>query len=385
MPEAETTRAMSTQLAARRAERYWSRSPQLRLARVLSDHGWTRVAQADDADLVIVTSRDELAAVSPREGQLVSFVAGTELVTHKGRLARLLRAHGLSEHLQPETFLIDEDPAEISALRARARAEPDAVWIRKPVARGRGIGVEVVTDIERWLASRVVPGPFGEELVQRYITDPLLLEETKSEIRSYVLIASTDPLLVLYHDGTVRLTSLPFVRGDWANPLVHVTNTYRQKSADPERWEARGAAMKWTLSALARDVHARGLTGDPAWLETTLRPALVTMVRAVIRALAPSLPRRRGAFQLLGMDCILSGDLEDLWLTEMQLGPGLSVDNPVKAQLIPEMVEEAAAIVLEIRDRLRRGEDPRFVASRRSFEWVYAEPEDGAVDEAEWL
>jgi tubulin polyglutamylase TTLL4 len=376
---------MSTDLAARRAERYWSRSPRLRLASVLGEHGWTRVARADDADLVIVTSREELASVSPREGQLVSFVAGTEVVTNKGRLARLLRAHDLSEHLQPETFLIDEDPAELSALRERARLEPDAVWIRKPVARGRGIGVEPIADVERWLASRAVPGPFGEELVQRYITDPLLLEETKSEIRSYVLIASVDPLLVLYHDGTVRLTSLPFVCGDWANPLVHVTNTYRQKSADPERWEARGAAMKWTLSALAREVYARGLTGDPAWLDTTLRPALITMVRAVIRALAASLPRRRGAFQLLGMDCILSRDLEDIWLTEMQLGPGLSVDNPVKARLIPEMMQEAAAIVLEIRDRLRRGEDPRLLTSRRSFYWVYAEPEDEAIDEARWL
>ena len=188
-----------------------------------------------------------------------------------------------------------------------------------------------------------------------------------------MLIASTDPLLVLYHDGTVRLTSLPFVRGDWSNPLVHVTNIYRQKQADPERWEAHASSMKWTLDALGRDVHARGLTSDPAWVESTLRPALIAMIRAVVRALAPKLERRRGAFQLLGMDTMVTDDLEDLWLTEIQLGPGLSTEGPVKAALIPDMLQEAAALVLEIRDRLRRGEDPRALATRRSFHWVYAD------------
>ena len=189
----------------------------------------------------------------------------------------------------------------------------------------------------------------------------------------------TDPLLVLYHDGTVRLTSSPFVRGDWANPLVHVTNTYRQKLAFPAGWAARGDEMKWTLEALGHDVHARGLTDDPAWLDTTLRPALMVMVRTVARALAASLVRRPGTFQLLGMDSMLTDDLEDLWLTEMQLGPGLSVDGPVKATLIPSMVEEVAAIVLEVRDRLGRGEDPRDLTTPRGFRWVYVEPQGGAT------
>ena len=377
--------SIATDLSARRPERYWSRSPHFRLARLLERRGWTRVDRPDDADLLLVGSQGGLAGLSPREGQVVDVVGGTELVTHKGRLTRLLRAHGLAETLQPETFLIDDEPAEIERLRARARAAPDAVWIRKPVARGRGIGVEPLVEVEPWLAARAGPGAHGEELIQRYITNPLLLEGTKSEVRSYVLIASTDPLLVLYHDGTVRLTSLPFVRGDWSNPLVHVTNTYRQKQADPERWEARGAALKWTLAALGRDVHARGLTGDPDWLDTTLRPALVAMLRAVVRALAPSLARRRGAFQLLGMDTLLTDDLEDLWLTEIQLGPGLSVDNPVKAQLIPAMLQEAAAIVLEIRDRLSRGEDPRVLSSRRSFRWVCAEPDLTELDDEDLL
>ncbi len=126
---------------------------------------------------------------------------------------------------------------------------------------------------------------------------------------------------------------------------------------------------------------ARGLTADPDWLDNSLRPALKVMVRTVIRTVKASLVKRPGAFQLLGMDSILTDDLEDLWLTEMQLGPGLSVEGPVKAQLIPTMIQEVAAIVLEVRDRRSRGEDPRELSCLRGFQWVYAEPRRGEPED----
>ena len=39
----------------------------------------------------------------------------------------------------------------------------------------------------------------------RYITNPLLLEGRKFDIRAYMLIASTEPFLILFHKGYVRL------------------------------------------------------------------------------------------------------------------------------------------------------------------------------------
>jgi hypothetical protein len=122
---------------------------------------------------------------------------------------------------------------------------------------------------------------------------------------------------------------------------------------------------------LGRDVHARGLTDDPAWVDSRLRPALIGLLHLVISAAAPHLRPRRGAFQLLGMDTILEEDLERIWLTELQLGPGLSLEGSVKAELIPSMLQEAVSIVLEIHDRLALGQDPTRLASQRRFRWVY--------------
>jgi hypothetical protein len=360
-----------TGIWARPSGRYFSCGGDTKLARLLRYYAWTKVESPAYADIVLLGSLRHLADHPVRDGQLVDVVEGTEHLTHKGRLHRLLQASERTATLQPETFLVDEEPAALERLAARARAEPGAIWIRKPVARGRGIGVSVIDDVDAYMRARAQAREHGEELVQRYIERPLLLEGRKSEVRSYVLVACTDPLLVLYHDGTVRLTSLPFVCGDWANPLRHVTNTYRQKQASPELWARRGDALKWTLDRLGRDVHARGLTPDPAWVDTRLRPALIGLLHLVFSAVAPRLRPRRGAFQLLGMDAILDDDLEHVWLTEIQLGPGLSLDNSVKAVLIPSMLQEALSIVLEIRDRLAAGQDPTQLRSQRQFRWVY--------------
>lgn len=359
-------------MSARAPETYWTRSARLKWVHLLERRGWSRVADPGAAALLLCGSQALAKGMAPRDDQLVDVVPGTERATHKGNLTRLLRGAGLAGELMPETFLVDDDPAELEALRARARAEPGAVWIKKPVGRGSGIGVAAIPDVERWLAERGDTPPIeGPELVQRYIEQPLLLDGTKSEIRSYLLVAGSDPLRVLYHDGSVRLTSLPFQHGDWSNPLVHVTNTYRQKRADPALYEERGADLKWSLEHLAADVLHRGLTDDPRWLEDTLRPALVSLAHQVMRALAPRIPRRGGSFQLLGMDTILDADLQQVWLTEVQHGPGLALDGPVKAALVPAMLEEAMDIVLEARDQRRLGEPTEELGSRRRFQWVY--------------
>lgn len=39
---------------------------------------------------------------------------------------------------------------------------------------------------------------------QKYIDKPLLMDGKKFDFRVYMLIASMDPLIVLYHDGFLR-------------------------------------------------------------------------------------------------------------------------------------------------------------------------------------
>ena len=48
----------------------------------------------------------------------------------------------------------------------------------------------------------------------------------------YWLIASLNPLLVLmYPEGTVRLTTKKFKLSHLDDPLIHITNLYQQKNS----------------------------------------------------------------------------------------------------------------------------------------------------------
>ena len=200
-----------------------------------------------------------------------------------------------------------------------------------------------------------------------------MLDQRKSEIRIYWLIASLEPLRVLmYREGTTRLTSQPFKLDDFENPLIHITNAFQQKNHpdfDP------AVELKWEFDRLERHlVEERGLAA-PGHLERELRPRLRACLAFVARAARERLaspPTQGHYFGLYGADFILDGRLRP-WLTEVQRGPGLSHDDPVKARLIPPMLAEALRIVLEIQAQRRAGEPPGPLASVRNFEWVVDE------------
>ena len=47
-------------------------------------------------------------------------------------------------------------------------------------------------------------------MAQKYISNPDLIDGHKYDFRVYMLIASTDPLIVYYHDGFLRLSLFKF-------------------------------------------------------------------------------------------------------------------------------------------------------------------------------
>lgn len=67
-----------------------------------------------------------------------------------------------------------------------------------------------------------VSKPLGR-IIQKYIHNPLLIKKRKFDIRCYMLIASTKPLLVLFHHGYLRLSMNEFQNDD-NNLITHLTN-----------------------------------------------------------------------------------------------------------------------------------------------------------------
>ena len=323
-----------------------------------------------------------------RPFQLLNHFPNERAVTDKGLLVEHLTAHSknasrdeiaMHDFVQ-ETFCLylAEDRARFFA-QLPATDTRDNLWILKPCASSRGRGIRILWQFDELRDAYAHPDRYDFQpeteryVIQRYIRNPLLLDGRKSEIRIYWLVASVNPLTVLmYREGTVRLNTSPFSLDDFDNTLIHVTNVFQQKSHpdyDPS------AVLKWSFADW--DIYLRDelklVDGD--WVEGFLKPRLRKMLKFVIEAARGSLSEYTGAglpFALFGADIIFDDTLQP-WLTEVQKGPGLSFDDPVKERVIPAMLQEVLNIVLEVRQRKRDGRDLKSLESVHHFEWVVRE------------
>lgn len=185
-------------------------------------------------------------------------------------------------------------------------------------------------------------------VVQRYIENPLLVNGRKLDLRAYLLVASTDPYVVLFRPGYVRL-AMDQYDSKGKSPFSHLTNQYVQKK-HPE-YEAKKDESVWTMSRFnefINDVVAPEVGVPLNWaidvLPTEMKKIMVQCFQS-IRANLPS-TTTNGRFELLGIDFMLDDKL-NLWLIEVNVNPALATNNATLEAVIPDVVQEALYIAIE--------------------------------------
>jgi len=308
------------------------------------------------------------------KGQLINHFAEEGAMINKGRLTANINAVG-GRDFYPESYRL-YDPSERDAFfeQLPGEGDPEEIWILKPADLSKGIGIRVLRQfdglrrqfLEQDLSDPVVD-PDLDYIAQRYLAEPLLLDGKKSELRIYWLIASLDPLRVLMFDeGTVRLTSQPYSLEDMDNPLVHITNSYQQKKHGNLQ---DTAALKWTFAKLQEYLTDDLGIAAPDFIDSQLLPRIRDCLSQIVEAVVDELRHTKTAascFGLYGADVILDASLKP-WITEIQKNPGLDHDNPVKAQIVPAMLREAVQIALATESG-----DWQDLPNR--FEWIVGSP-----------
>lgn len=339
-----------------------------------------------EADLLWIRKnpREWYEALWPQ--QALNHIPGQSAMVRKADLAASLHRYGTAHpgsdfshgnFFQPTYCFSDPDETAAFVRQLPAKDTPDNLWILKPSNLSKGRGVKIVWQFD-WLRTELdrhgkvtfrYEGKELEYVVQRYIKNVLLLDGRKSEVRIYWLIASLDPLLVLiYPEGTARLTLQPYKLDDFANPLIHITNTYQQKKHGGEDLDAE---LKWDFARLQAYLSSeKGAPDD--FVGRVLPDKFGRILACVVRASMESLRERPPDgffFGLYGADFILDDQLTP-WLTEIQRGPGLSHDDVVKQRLLPAMLRGAVSIVLETLAKKRKGEPVTEPSDTHGFEWV---------------
>ncbi|XP_067312344.1 tubulin polyglutamylase TTLL5 [Pseudorasbora parva] len=268
-------------------------------------------------------------------------------LTRKDRLykniQRMQQTHGFQNfHIVPQTFVLPAEYQEYSSSFSKDKG----AWIIKPVASSRGRGIYLVNN-----PSQI---PLDENiLVSRYISNPLLIDDFKFDVRLYVLVTSYDPLLIyLYEEGLARFATVKYnhATANIKNQFMHLTNySVNKKSSDYvscDDPEVEDYGNKWSMSAMLRYLRQEGkdttlLMGQ---IEDVIVKAVLSAEIHIATACKMFVPHRCNCFELYGFDVLIDSNLKP-WLLEVNLSPSLACDAPLDLKIKASMISDMFSLV----------------------------------------
>ncbi|XP_029452661.1 probable tubulin polyglutamylase TTLL2 [Rhinatrema bivittatum] len=289
---------------------------------------------------------------------------GTVRILRKDSLARHLKrmkaVYGVSHYeFSPVAFILPNDYIKFVAeytQESLSHGRRRSYWICKPIDLSRGRGIFIFHDIKDLTYHSAV-------IVQKYITNPLLISGYKFDLRIYVCVTSFCPLTVyVYQEGLVRFATEKFDLDSLDNIYAHLTNTSINKYgiSYSKGKERVGCGCKWTLSQFRSYLYSLDIDNVLLWQR------IHNIVIMTLLAIASQVPPTPNCFELFGFDVLIDENLKP-WLLEVNYGPALSLDCSsdvtVKKSLIHDIVE---LLNYKATDGLGHSSDCKKLASQTS-------------------
>ncbi|UYV61552.1 TTLL4 [Cordylochernes scorpioides] len=258
-------------------------------------------------------------------------------------VSRMAARYGRAFNFIPETYVLPQDAKNLKNAWERSGSKKN--WIIKPPASARGTGIHV---IHKWSQ---IPKK-QPVVVQRYLSAPFLINDTKFDLRLYVLLTSFDPLRIyVYDDGLVRFASVKYSKAQHSlgDRFMHLTNysiNKRSASYTSNEDETICQGHKWSLKALWGYLEKQGIDTKTLWssLVDIIIKTIISCECHVWRLVKYNTKSRYSCFELFGFDILLDKNLRP-WLLEVNISPSLHsnslLDTNIKGNLVKDMLNIA--------------------------------------------
>lgn len=182
----------------------------------------------------------------------------------------------------------------------------------------------------------------------------------KFDLRLYYLVASVDPLIVFYHDGSLRVSLSEYNDKIFESTTDHLTNLGRNEAMDNctisfEDWEVE---LKRHVAANPSRFPAHVAADPLSHVRNQCKNAIAELVAATRDVAFYGIRNNRTTmenyFSLLGADFIVDIDLH-VWMTEAQSSPGFGHETKVRRSLYDRFIPSAIDIVAEVMEKQEAG------------------------------
>jgi tubulin polyglutamylase TTLL5 len=233
----------------------------------------------------------------------------------------------------PETYVL---PNDFMLLSEEIEKQKDLLWIVKPAGSSQGKGI--------FLTNKINEIPPGQAMVaSRYISNPLLINDLKFDLRIYIAVTSMDPLRIyIYKEGMARFATEPYDLKNPRNRFVHLTNYSLNKYAPGYKdLNQDGKGFKWTLTALKQFLESQGVNFQAIWegIKDIAVKTIISIETIINSAMSMYVPSSKNCFELLGFDILIDENLRP-WLLEVNLSPSMNTDTGIDLKIKSSLISD---------------------------------------------
>ncbi|XP_024946433.1 tubulin glycylase 3A [Cephus cinctus] len=216
------------------------------------------------------------------------------------------------------------------------------IWILKPSDLCCGTGI-VISHKLTHIIKKIHDSPKDYFVVQKYIERPLLVHDTKFDVRQWYLVTKSYPLNIwIYKEALLRFSSRPFTFSHY-HEAVHICNTAVQCKYADQKNSVR--SQDWDCEKINDYLKKSGHKGEP-WYDE-IYPKMCEAIVATTIAAQEHMDKRRCSFELYGADFMIMDDLS-VWLIEINTNPRMHPPSTrVTARLYPEVLESLIKVILD--------------------------------------
>jgi hypothetical protein len=184
------------------------------------------------------------------------------------------------------------------------------------------------------------------------LTNPLLINGHKFDLRIYVVITSYEPLRVyVFKEGLARFASETYTsKVDKDNMFMHLTNYSINKKNDNfvknQNMEQDDVGFKWSLTAFCKHLEQVGIDMPLLWsrIYDVIIKTIIAGEHYVQAGMKKYNLHRRNCFEVFGYDVILDSELKP-WLLEVNLSPSLACESPLDLTIKSNLVADTFNLV----------------------------------------